>query len=246
MFAIGDMTVEINSCPNCGSKEVSRNGQTRHHKQNYKCRECGRQFVLNPAWKAITKEQQELMSRMLLERISQAGIARVLQVSEDTVQRYVNAASVVEKKQVEVSAKPKKRLNVQMDELWSFVDNKGNQQWVWLALDAETREIVGVHIGDRSAVSAQALWNSMPPVYRQCAVIYTDHWSAYDSVLPGKRHRSVDKDSGFTSYIERFNCTIRQRVSRLVRKSLAFSKKLENHIAAIWRFVHHYNANLQL
>lgn len=45
MFAIGDMTVEINSCPNCGSEEVSRNGQTRHGKQNYKCRECGRQFV---------------------------------------------------------------------------------------------------------------------------------------------------------------------------------------------------------
>jgi IS1 family transposase len=61
-----------------------------------------------------------------------------------------------------------------------------------------------------------------------------------------KRHHSVDKDSGYTSYIERFNCTIRQRVSRLVRKSLSFSKKLENHIAAIWRFVHHYNANLQL
>ena len=36
------------------------------------------------------------------------------------------------------------------------VDNKGNQQWVWLALDAQTREIVGVHIGDRSAVSAFA------------------------------------------------------------------------------------------
>ena len=246
MFAINDMTLEIPCCPNCGSEAVSRNGQTRHRKQNYKCRECRRQFVLNPVWKAITKEQQELMSRMLLERISQAGIARVLQVSEDTVQRYVNDRAIVVKKQVEVTAKPKKRLNVQMDELWSFVDNKGNQQWVWLALDAQTREIVGVHIGDRSAVSAFALWNSMPPVYRQCAVIYTDHWSAYDSVLPSKRHRTVDKDSGYTSYIERFNCTIRQRVSRLVRKSLSFSKKLENHIAAIWGFVHHYNANLQL
>ncbi|WP_445301921.1 IS1 family transposase, partial [Microcoleus sp. N9_A1] len=44
--------------------------------------------------------------------------------------------------------------------------------------------------------------------------------------------------------MERFNCTIRQRVSRLVRKSLSFSKKLENHIAAIWHFVHHYNSNL--
>lgn len=240
------MILEINCCPNCGSEEVSRNGQTRHGKQNYKCRECGRQFVLNPAWKPITEEQKELMSRMLLERISQAGIARVLQVSEDTVQRYVNSQAASVKKQVEVTPKEKKRLSVQMDELWSFVDSKGNQQWVWLALDAQTREIVGVHIGYRSAVSAQALWNSMPPVYRQCAVIYTDHWSAYDSVLPSKRHYSVDKDSGCTSYIERFNCTLRQRVSRLVRKSLSFSKKLENHIAAIWSFVHHYNASLQL
>jgi transposase-like protein len=155
------------------SEEVIRNGHTRHRKQNYKCRECGRQFVLNPAWKAITQEQQELMSRMLLERISQAGIARVLQVSEDTVQRYVNTQAVVVKKQVSRSTKPKKRLNVQMDELWSLVDNKGNQQWVWLALDAQTREIVGVHIGDRSAVSAIALWNSMPPVYRQsCSNLY--------------------------------------------------------------------------
>ena len=179
---------------------------------------------------------------MLLERVSLAGIARVLQISEDTVQRYVNAQAAIVPQQVEVSAKPKKRLTVQMDELWSFVDDKGNEQWVWLALDAQTREIVGVHVGDRSAVSAQALWNSMPPVYRQCAVIYSDHWSAYGAVLPKKRHRSVDKDSGFTSYIERFNCTLRQRVSRLVRKCLSFSKKLDNHIAAIWNFVHHYNA----
>ena len=77
------------------SEEVICNGHTRHGKQNYKCRECGRQFVLNPAWKAITPEPQELMSRMLLERISQAGIARVLQVSEDTVQRYVNTQNVL-------------------------------------------------------------------------------------------------------------------------------------------------------
>ncbi|WP_445243200.1 MULTISPECIES: IS1/IS1595 family N-terminal zinc-binding domain-containing protein [unclassified Microcoleus] len=58
------MRVEIPHCPNCASKEVSRNGKTRHGKQNFKCRECGRQFVLNPAWKPLTEEQKELMSRM--------------------------------------------------------------------------------------------------------------------------------------------------------------------------------------
>ena len=56
---------------------------------------------------------------------------------------------------------------VQMDELWSFVDHKGNKQWVWLAIDVKTREVIGCHIGDRSKASAQALWDSLPSVYRQ-------------------------------------------------------------------------------
>ncbi len=43
------------------------------------------------------------------------------------------------------------------------------------------------------------------------------------------------------NHIERFYNTLRQRVSRLVRKTLSFSKKLENHIGAIWNFIHHYN-----
>ena len=42
-------------------------------------------------------------------------------------------------------------------------------------------------------------------------------------------------------YIERLNNTLRQRISRLVRKSLSFSKKIENHIGAIWYFIGDYN-----
>ena len=42
-------------------------------------------------------------------------------------------------------------------------------------------------------------------------------------------------------HIERFNNTLRQRVSRLVRDTLAFSKKLANHIGAIKYFIRHYN-----
>ena len=56
---------------------------------------------------------------------------------------------------------------MQCDELWSFVDNKGNKQWVWLALDADTREIVGCYIGARDEAAARKLWESLPAVYRQ-------------------------------------------------------------------------------
>jgi IS1 family transposase len=66
----------------------------------------------------------------------------------------------------------------------------------------------------------------------------------YNFIFPKKRHKSVGKETGLTSYIERFNNTLRQRVSRLVRKTLSFSKKLENHLGAIWNFIHHYNASI--
>ena len=128
--------------------------------------------------------------------------------------------------------KPKRRLAVQMDELWSFVGNKGNKQWVWLALDAQTREIVGVHIGNRSAGSAQAGVAvdapGLPPMCRSRSAI---SGQPMRRSYPANGLPAVGKETGKTSYIERFNCTLRQRVSRLVRKSFSLSKKLENHKA---------------
>lgn len=44
---------------------------------------------------------------------------------------------------------------------------------MWLALDAATREVVGVYIGARDEAAARKLWESLPAVYRQCAVAYT-------------------------------------------------------------------------
>ncbi|BAC89794.1 gsl1853 [Gloeobacter violaceus PCC 7421] len=53
----------------------------------------------------------------------------------------------------------------------------------------------------------------------------------YGQVLASKRHRAAGKATGTTSCIERFNNTVRQRVGRLVRKALSFSKCLSNHNA---------------
>ena len=58
--------------------------------------------------------------------------------------------------------------------MWSFVGDKDNKQWIWLAIDVLTKEIVGVFIGKRDEAGAKALWDSLPAVYRQYAVNYTD------------------------------------------------------------------------
>ena len=83
--------------------------------------------------------------------------------------------------------------------MWSFVNDKGNKQWIWLGLDVATREIIEVHIGARSEHGARQLWDSLPGAYRQCAVAYTDFWDAYGSVFPKKRHKAVGKETGKTT-----------------------------------------------
>jgi IS1 family transposase len=50
------------------------------------------------------------------------------------------------------------------------VGNKGQKYRVWLAIDRDTGEIAGVAIGARDEATARQLWESLPPVYRQCAV----------------------------------------------------------------------------
>ena len=89
--------------------------------------------------------------------------------------------------------------------------------------------------------SAQALWEKIPSVYQEQAMFYTDCYEVYKGVIPSAQHRAITKLARKTNHVERFNCTLRQRVSRLVRATLSFSKKLANHIGAIKYFICDYN-----
>jgi insertion element IS1 protein InsB len=85
------------------------------------------------------------------------------------------------------------------------------------------------------------LWKRIPRAYRDHATFATDDWEAYKGVIPAGQHEVCAKGSGRTNLIERFNCTLRQRVSRLAHDALSFSKSLNNHIGAIKYFICHYN-----
>jgi insertion element IS1 protein InsB len=133
------------------------------------------------------------------------------------------------------------RLEAEADAMWSFVQKKANKQWIWIAMDAKTRPIIAFHVGDRSRDSAKALWAALPEIYRAQATFHTDQYEAYTGVIPAERHKAITKKARKTNHIERFNNTLRQRVSRLVRETLSFSKKLAHHIGAITYFLCHYN-----
>jgi insertion element IS1 protein InsB len=95
------------SCPSCESKQIVKNGKIHNGKQNYKCRDCGRQFVENRQQKIISQSTKNLIDKLLLEKIPLAGIARVTDVSEPWLQNYVNNKYELISQKVEITAKKK-------------------------------------------------------------------------------------------------------------------------------------------
>jgi len=108
-------------------------------------------------------------------------------------------------------------------------------------MDARSRQVIAFHVGNRSRKSAKRLWAKISEAYRQHATFYTDQYVVYTGVIPSAQHKAISKLARKTNHIERFNNTLRQRVSRLVREALSCSKKLTNHIGAIKLFICHDN-----
>ena len=240
------MTV-IEACPNCGSTRYKKNGHTRHGKQNHLCKTCECQFSADATPQLISDERRTLIENLLRERISLRGICRAVGVSLGWLLHFMVEcfAACPTHLHARIPTNPTKvwirGLEAEADELWSFVQKKANKQWIWIAMDAESRQIIAFHVGDRNRESAKALWANIPQVYQQHATFHTDQYEVYHGVIPVERHKAITKKARKTNHIERFNNTLRQRISRLVRESLSFSKKLANHIGAIKFFICHYN-----
>lgn len=130
------------------------------------------------------------------------------------------------------------------DELSSYVGSKENPQWLWLIMHSRTRQVVAMQVGPRNKQAAEKLFYKLPEALKK-AEYYTDYFSVYYETIPHGQHRPVGKKSAKTSYIERLNCTLRQRCSRLVRRTLSFSKKLLNHIGMIFYFLCDYNLHMR-
>jgi insertion element IS1 protein InsB len=235
------------ACPACGSTQFKKNGPMHSGKQHDQCKACGRQFVVSTEERIISSEQRTLVEHLLCERISLRGICRAVGVSLTWLLHFMveRFAACPDHLHAQLPVNPTdvvlRRLEAEADEMWSFVKKKAHKQWIWIAMDAKTRQIIAFHVGDRSRDSAKQLWANIPIEYREQAIFHTDQYEAYQGVIPPAQHKAITKHARKTNHIERFNNTLRQRVSRLVRETLSFSKKLANHIGAIRYFICHYN-----
>ena len=78
----------------------------------------------------------------------------------ETLSDDLNASLVTENEELVV-------VITEIDEMWSYVGNKKNQQWLWLVMDATSRQILAFHVGDRSKKSGETLLKKLPEDFKK-------------------------------------------------------------------------------
>ena len=187
-----------------------------------------------------SQETRDQILKAAQERVSLRGIERIFNVCRQTVAKWIKAYL----KRLPVLADTLLLYEVgdvlEIDELWSFVLEKEQKRWVWVALCRRTRQIIAFYIGKRDQNAARQLEQRIPYPYTLCPM-YTDQFLSYQGILPEHLHWAKEKKSGATSHIERWNNTLRQRLARFVRKTLSFSKSDIMHRIMLEWFIIEYN-----
>ena len=129
----------------------------------------------------------------------------------------------------------------EVDEMWSFVQRKKAQRWLWHAIDHRSGQVLAYVFGRRKDEVFLKLKVLLEPF--GITRYYTDSWGAYtrhldvDAHQPGKRN---------TQKIERKHLTLRTRIKRLARKTICFSKSIQMHDIVIGLFVNRYEFGMLL
>ena len=77
------------NCSHCNNSNTKKNGHTHYGKQNYYCHDCQRQFVEGGQEWFVSDWDKSMINKLLLERISLAGICRVCDVSQAWLLNYI-------------------------------------------------------------------------------------------------------------------------------------------------------------
>jgi insertion element IS1 protein InsB len=185
-------------------------------RQRYRCKSCKSTFMGT----YINKACHITISRSIIDHVREGcgirSIARLLNISADTVlSRIKHIASHIKKPIISTGK------IYEVDELKTYIKNKGRDYWVIYALDRQNGQVVDLKVGKRTTVNLQRVTDTL--LLAKCKQIYTDGLSIYHQIIPVAIH-TVRRYG--TNKIERKNLNLRTHLKRLNRKTICFSKSL--------------------
>ena len=132
-------------------------------------------------------------------------------------------------------------LSSELDEMWSFVQTKANQRWLWHAIDHHSGHVLAYVFGRRKDTVFLQLQALLEPF--GITRFYTDGWGAYARHIDAEQHK-VGKEN--TQKIESKPIKLRTRITRLVRRTMCFSKTEQMHDLVIGLFINRYECGRAL
>lgn len=227
------MQYESITCPACSSLNIKKNGINKQRKQRYRCNGCGKQFILEYRYRAYLKQIRELVLPMCLNGSGIRDISRVLRISATTVMKLISQAA----NNLPPVQLPARIADVELDEMWTFIEKKKNQCWLWLAYAPKHRRMLAFALGKRTDESCRSLLDKLKQA--QITRFYTDNWESYQNLIPEVRHWIGKRG---TQRIERQNLNFRTHLKRLQRRTICFSKTRKMLEAIISLYIHQLNS----
>src|SRR5665213_3411862 len=184
--------------------------------QRYRCKSCKKTQINTYQKNAYKPGINANIAAHLVEGCGVRSIARLLHISAGTVLYRIQKIAASIKKPAILMER-----SYEVDELKTYIKNKGRDYWVIYALDKQNGQVVDFKVGKRTTVNLQRVTDTL--LLSTCKQIYTDGLSIYRQIIPSVIHRV--KRYG-TNKIERKNLSLRTHLKRLNRKTICFSKSL--------------------
>ncbi len=130
-------TTKTLSCPNAdcsdqgSSEQVIKAGKDKRGHQRYLCKQCGQGFSASKGtlFYRLRKPKKDFLEALalLVERGSMAAVARIKGIKEETVARWAEKAGQQAQAVEEILLRDFHLSQVQLNELWTYLRNKGGK-----------------------------------------------------------------------------------------------------------------------
>ncbi|MDR0629226.1 MAG: IS1 family transposase, partial [Treponema sp.] len=110
-------------CPHCHSKRIKKNGKKHKGKQNYRCKDCGHQFIAEQerTYNGCRIGIEEPVKRLFVRGSGIRDISFVLLISIKKV------LTILVTSKYQITAKQKHYDLLEIDEFWTYVGKKANK-----------------------------------------------------------------------------------------------------------------------
>ena len=196
------------TCLKCQHGTAVKAGTTNANTPRFRCHDCGARFTLpTPAGPlgrhTTTLDDAVRVLTLMTEGMSVRAISRVTGIHKTTILSLLltfgaKCATLFDARVTGLTPR-----FVQADELWTFVAKKQKRlkaddpiefgdQYVWIAMDSESKAILSYHVGKRDASGAHALMTDLRSRIVNRCQITTDGLEGYVEAIESAFGSQVD------------------------------------------------------